>query len=169
MPIEIILLPYYVGDHFITTHQNDGWYGVGRDLAPSVFTAVITLCTKGGAKLTRYVQSKLTPTREVHFRGMTITQDNRLFNPHALDPESGLTNLQRMRVGRPPLGMDGKPINVHHINQSPRGPLIEMLQSEHQRMYSALHPNLRSPSQINRRTFDRWRGQYWEWRATEFR
>ena len=37
--------------------------------------------------------------------------------------EKNDTNLDRMKAGKPPLGKDGKPIELHHIGQRQDGPL----------------------------------------------
>jgi hypothetical protein len=39
----------------------------------------------------------------------------------------GLSNLQRMKEGRPPIGSDGKQIELHHVIQKESGPMVEIM------------------------------------------
>ena len=72
-------------------------------------------------------------------------------------------NKGRMATGRAAIGIDNKPINLHHIYQTQNGPIIELLQSFHQANYSALHKNTgQSKSLIDRGTFASWRRRYWQ-------
>ena len=105
----------------------------------------------------------------VQFRGKQVTQDNSTFDPRFVDPRSGLTNVQRMERGLAPIGRDGKPVNIHHVNQTNTGPVREITATQHQQNYRNLHQNTgQSPSQINRPEFNRWRQDYWRWRAEGF-
>lgn len=71
-------------------------------------------------------------------------------------------NSDRMATGRAAIGTDDKPVNLHHIYQTPDGPIIELNQTYHQSNYSALHKNTgQLPSQINRNEFAAWRKSYW--------
>ncbi|MEC2077048.1 HNH/ENDO VII family nuclease [Metabacillus fastidiosus] len=56
-----------------------------------------------------------------------------------VDPDKGLTNLERAQMGWPPLGKDGKAINLHHILQQEPGPMVEIHQTVHQKNYRILH------------------------------
>ena len=106
--------------------------------------------------------------RTVEFNGKTITQNDDLFDPYFVD-DKGRTNLQRMENGLAPIGADGKSVNIHHVDQTNTGPLIEMGASYHQSNYRDLHTNTgQSPSQIDRPAFNNWRGDYWRWRSTGF-
>jgi RHS repeat-associated protein len=40
-------------------------------------------------------------------------------------------NLDRMRNGRAPLGTDGKPMELHHVDGSPTGPVVPMSRTDH--------------------------------------
>jgi RHS repeat-associated protein len=71
-------------------------------------------------------------------------------------------NLQLMEAGRPPIGTDGLPVELHHRNQDPLGPLDEMTSTTHDTID---HPI--SPSQINRSQFAGERARYWRQRARE--
>ena len=55
------------------------------------------------------------------------------------DETTGLTNLERMQAGKPPIGSDGNPIQLHHILQKEVGPMVEIREITHQEYYSQLH------------------------------
>ncbi len=62
---------------------------------------------------------------------------------------------------------DGKPLEIHHDNQNPNGPFIEMTFTEHRGKgnYVTNHPDYTKPSQIDRKQFEIDRKNYWnsEW------
>ena len=66
----------------------------------------------------------------------------------------------------PPTGIDGKRVEIHHVDQNPYGPYQEMLKRDHQR--------IRNPKQgltaEQRRLFNQARRRYWErqWDAGRF-
>ncbi|MDR2022011.1 MAG: HNH/ENDO VII family nuclease [Hungatella sp.] len=71
-----------------------------------------------------------------------------------------------MQQGLAPIGIDSKPVNIHHIDQTDTGPVMEITATEHQQNYGQLHSNIgQQPSQINRNAFNRWRKTYWKWRG----
>jgi hypothetical protein len=107
--------------------------------------------------------------KDVRFNGKTVTQDNSLFDPNAID-NMGRTNVQRMQQGLAPKGYDGQSVNIHHIDQTNTGPVIEVLDSVHKQEYSSLHTNTgQSPSLIDRNAFNKWKKEYWEWRTGDFK
>lgn len=101
----------------------------------------------------------------VDVNGKTVTMDNSIFNPNFVDKQ-GRTNIQRMEQGLAPIGIDGKSVNIHHIDQTNNGPVMEITATKHQKDYKKLHTNIgQSSSQINRSEFDNWRRGYWKWRS----
>ena len=44
-----------------------------------------------------------------------------------------------MQAGTPPIGSDGKQIQLHHILQREAGPMVEIRETTHQGYYSQLH------------------------------
>ena len=90
----------------------------------------------------------------------------------AIDPPAGFQeacawdltpdNLRLMEAGRPPIGRDGLPVELHHRNQNPLGPLDEMTSTTHDTID---HPI--SPSQINRSLFAGERARFWRQRARQ--
>lgn len=77
----------------------------------------------------------------------------------------GRTNLERMERGLAPLDNMGHSIELHHIRQNPEGPLVELKSIEHEGNFELLHPNLESPSAIDRGEFARIRAEHWKARA----
>jgi hypothetical protein len=68
-------------------------------------------------------------------------------------------NQRLMEAGRPTIGRDGLPVELHHRNQSPLGPLDEMTSTTHDNV-----PHPISPSQIDRSQFAGERARYWRTR-----
>ena len=86
-------------------------------------------------------------------------------DPPAGTRESGAWDLtprnQRlMEAGRPPIGRDGRVVELHHRNQCPNGPLDEMTATTHDAV-----PHPFSPSRINRSQFAGERARYWRTRV----
>lgn len=106
----------------------------------------------------------------VNINGNKVYQRNDLFDPKYVDPKSGKTNLELMKIGRAPVGKDGKPVNLHHMLQKQDGPIAEVTQSFHKDNHSVIHINDNSvPSGINRTEFNKWRSDYWKQRANDFK
>lgn len=85
-----------------------------------------------------------------------------LFN-HGSDSE-GVENRNRMKQGNAPLGKDGKPLNLHHLDQTEDGPLVALEETWHQEHYSEIHWNTGGqPSEIDRSKFDKERKSYWKY------
>lgn len=88
------------------------------------------------------------------------------------DEVTGLTNLERMQAGKPPIGSDGKPIQLHHILQKEAGPMVEIRETTHQEYYSQLHgliedgASFRNDPILNKQ-YNNFRRSYWKWRAEQ--
>lgn len=82
--------------------------------------------------------------------------------------EFGMTNLDRMKLGRPPLDVNGNKIELHHIGQKQDSPLAELTSTEHRGNGNdnVLH-NKQKESEINREDFDKERKNYWKARAEQ--
>lgn len=105
---------------------------------------------------------------EGEFEGTKVYQRNDLIDPAKVDAR-GRTNLQRMEKGLSPLGPDGKPINLHHVLQTEKGPVAELTQTFHQQNKGIIHVNpSTTASGIDRSAFDAWRAEYWKSRAQDF-
>lgn len=88
------------------------------------------------------------------------------------DKNTGLTNLERMRLGKPPIGLDGNPIQLHHILQKEKGTVVEIKEVTHQEYYSQLHglgkdgSSFRNNPLLNKQ-YNNFRYNYWKWRAEQ--
>ncbi|MGK5114748.1 HNH/ENDO VII family nuclease [Geodermatophilus sp. CPCC 205506] len=82
-------------------------------------------------------------------------QRNKLFDQND-------SNLQRMLDGRPPIGRDGEPLNLHHRTRGPMSRLDEYSATEHRQL--RLH-EAGLDSQIDRTLFGEQRARYWVTRA----
>lgn len=80
----------------------------------------------------------------------------------------GESNLERMKKGRPPIGPDDKPVELHHIGQKPDAPLAELSFAEHHQggNDSILHNKVKE-SEIDRGDFNEARKEYWKARAEQ--
>ena len=91
-------------------------------------------------------------------------------NFNYLDETTGLTNLERIQAGKPPIGSDGNPIQLHHILQKETGPMVEIREITHQEYYSQLHgliadgASFRNDPVLNKQ-YNNFRRSYWKWRA----
>lgn len=85
--------------------------------------------------------------------------------------ENEQLNLARMDRGLPPIGADGLPVNLHHMQQSDRlGGIMELSESKHKSNHKTLHINTNDiPSGINRSSFESLKSAYWKKRATLYR
>ncbi|MBK9121284.1 MAG: hypothetical protein IPM18_17005 [Phycisphaerales bacterium] len=72
-------------------------------------------------------------------------------------PRSSIAKAPSLR-GNAPIGIDGKPIEIHHVNQNPQGPYMEVLSSEHRRLKTR-RPGLTTEE---RRLFELAKIRYWE-------
>ena len=88
------------------------------------------------------------------------------------DETTGLTNLERMQAGKPPIGTDGNAIQLHHILQKEAGPMVEIREITHQEYYSQLHgliedgASFRNNPILNKQ-YNNFRRSYWKWRAEQ--
>ena len=126
---------------------------------------------KGGKNSTGYKYWK----ESVDFQGNKVYQRNDLFDPNQVSSwkDHGKTvtgtNVERMASGRAPIGYDGKSVNLHHLLQTPDGPIAEVSKTFHNKYYSTIHMNTgQSPSLIDRYVFGEWRSNYWMNRVLDF-
>ena len=105
----------------------------------------------------------------IQFNGNKVYQRNDLFDPQAVD-KFGRTNIQRMEKGLAPLDSKGKSVNLHHMLQTQNGPIAEVTESFHKTNHGTIHINDNSiPSGIDRKSFDKWRSNYWKDRVKGFK
>ena len=90
-----------------------------------------------------------------------------------VDPDTGISNLNRMRSGNAPIGNDGKPVQLHHVLQKESGPMVEIRETTHEEYNRILHGlGIRGASFRNdpvlERQYNNFRRQYWIWRARQY-
>jgi hypothetical protein len=112
--------------------------------------------------------------KEITFNGSKVYARDDLFDVNFVSSwkEKGVeitgTNLQRMLSGRAPIGIDGLPVEIHHLTQRDSSHLAEVLQTFHREFKNIIHINPNSiQSGISRSIFNKWRDQYWQFRAYE--
>ena len=90
-----------------------------------------------------------------------------------VDPDTGISNLNRMRSGNAPIGNDGKPVQLHHVLQKESGSMVEIRETTHEEYNRILHGlGIRGASFRNdpvlERQYNNFRRQYWIWRARQY-
>ena len=86
--------------------------------------------------------------------------------PYKNSPE----NNDRMKQGKAPIGNDGKPVELHHDGQDPKGPVKEMTQTDHRGgdNFKNNHSNTgQEPSKIDRNQAAQARRQHWKDKANQ--
>ncbi|ALS01418.1 hypothetical protein ATZ33_08580 [Enterococcus silesiacus] len=107
--------------------------------------------------------------KDIDFKGTKVYQRDGIIDVNKVDVK-GRSNLQRMEQGLAPLGPDGNPINLHHMTQRDISSIAEVEQSFHQSNSKTIHINPNSvPSGIDRKSFNKWRSDYWKNRAKDFK
>ncbi|MBR2067066.1 MAG: HNH/ENDO VII family nuclease [Solobacterium sp.] len=90
------------------------------------------------------------------------------------DARSGMTNLERMLEGSPPIGADGKPIILHHVIQKESGPMVEIREVTHKEYHKPLHGLIGKGNSFRNdplleKQYNNFRSAYWKWRAKEYK
>ncbi|THF50767.1 HNH/ENDO VII family nuclease [Allorhizobium terrae] len=120
--------------------------------------------------------------REVN--GRRVYQRDDLIDPDFIDPDTGLSNLERMRAGRPPIGPDGEAVELHHMIQEEglplnngMAPLAEVEKTFHSTNYDTIHiyrkgdpdyVSWRKTNPENAKRYDNYRRRYWKTRSNDF-
>jgi len=86
---------------------------------------------------------------------------------------TGTTNLEAARKGIAPQMKDGHLVNLHHIGQNGKGPLVEVSTRLHNKnnpqAFKALHNQFQGQTHpihpVQRGSFNKDRTEYWKWRA----
>lgn len=99
----------------------------------------------------------------MNFRGVSFYCNDEELN---LDADGG-ANMERMSRGLAPIGKDGRPVNLHHMQQSDSyGGIMEVSETRHTKNHKELHINSNNtPSGINRGAFTNLKSAYWRRRA----
>lgn len=89
-----------------------------------------------------------------------------------IDPETGKTNYELMKSGRPPIWKDGTRIELHHLIQREPGSMVELPQSMHKEYDRILHGLVENGGSFRndpvlKKQYENFRTKYWRWRAKE--
>ncbi|WP_246668555.1 HNH/ENDO VII family nuclease, partial [Bartonella refiksaydamii] len=105
-----------------------------------------------------------------------VYQRDDLFDPNKIvswivkGEEVWGTNIERMKTGRAPIGFDNKSVELHHLKQTPEGPIAEISKESHQKYTSVIHaPSNTHQSLIDRKKFEKQREEYWKERRKGYR
>lgn len=114
----------------------------------------------------------------VKVKGEIRDVSRRVYQRHDIDfnyydAKSKLTNLERMLLGRPPIGNDGNPIVLHHVIQKESGPMVEIREVTHKEYHKVLHGLVGKNSSFRNdpildKQYNNFRSAYWIWRAKEY-
>lgn len=104
--------------------------------------------------------------KQANLKPFSINGRRILIDPN-IDPfqidEYGVSNLDRMLKGKPPVINDGKTIiELHHIGQKNDGVLAMLTESDHEKFYSILHYKDLDISDIDRIAFNKERPKIWK-------
>lgn len=112
-----------------------------------------------------YERIGLTP-REVNGREC-LTRDDVAWEQRDV---YGQTNLERAEQGLAPLDPQGRPYELHHVEQRSDGMLAELTRDEHRGVgVDRILHNPNKTSEIDRAEFDHVRADHWRARAAEVR
>ncbi len=112
-------------------------------------------------RMSQYETNIVKSGNTIKHSNVRVVQRNQLF----LNNQS---NINLMKQGKPPIGTDGEPIQLHHMKQQNKGVIVEVLaKDEHKKEYKRLH-RYTNKSEIDRSKFNSFRIAYWKERAKEF-
>jgi hypothetical protein len=111
-------------------------------------------------RMSPYEKNLQNDGQPVKINNVRVVQRNQLFKR---TPE----NLDRMRNGKPPIGSDNEPVQLHHMKQQNQGTIVEVLaKDEHKKEYKTLH-RYTDETEIDRGKFNAFRAAYWKERAKQ--
>ncbi|WP_330168920.1 DUF637 domain-containing protein [Bartonella grahamii] len=112
-------------------------------------------------KPTKFTDSKFGQTYTVYRRDDLFDPNQRVKWREKGEDVWG-TNIDRMKARRAPIGFDNRSVELHHLNQTPDGPLAEMSHEFHKKYTSVIHANPKThQSLIDRKKFEKQREEYW--------
>ncbi|MEH0873518.1 HNH/ENDO VII family nuclease [Pectobacterium cacticida] len=85
----------------------------------------------------------------------------------------GWTNVDLMKNGYAPIGIDGKQINLHHILGQEPGAMVELTSSTHKLYHKQLHGLIEDGNSFRNlegleRQYNKFRKDYWKLRSLDF-
>jgi hypothetical protein len=130
------------------------------------FQSFITSENMARRRMTNFELELIDSGKKYTVLGNEFIKRDYLFNSQFLDG-AGKSNIERMKMGLAPIGLDGNPINLHHMKQQKNGVLVEMSTLEHRNHSGLLHRYSRV-SEIDREEFNLLKNAYWKMRAKDF-
>ncbi len=133
--------------------------------------------TKGSDKTPRFVPVRFEGVVKVN--GQIRDVSRKVYQRNDIDfmyydENTGLTNLERMQAGKPPIGNDGNPVQLHHVIQKEAGPMVEIRETTHQEYYRILHGLVGNGASFRNdplleKQYKNFRAAYWKWRARQYK
>ena len=101
--------------------------------------------------------------------GRKVYQRNDIFDPNYIHPKAnGKTNIDLMKDGKAPFGIDGKRIELHHLNQKEPGTMVEVTNTIHkQHPHKLIEESFRNDSKLKYQ-YEKFRENYWKERVKDF-
>ena len=128
------------------------------------------IISKGSVKVAARVTAKIRPAawnKTKTIEGVVVHQRDSFIDPKYISPNP--KNYELMKAGKAPKGPDGKAIELHHVLQTPDGPLVEITNQLHRKYKKQLHINPDNwGSVIDRSSFQNFRENYWKERTKDF-
>ncbi len=126
--------------------------------------------TKTGKITANEIEDVFKRYLESDYQKVTIDGCDLCYNPDEIDLARsdilGRKNVQLMKRGLSPIGVDGKPMNVHHLTRRHPGTLVLMTETFHGENSKLLHIRntqyMRQPGPVDRNEFSQWRGNAME-------
>jgi hypothetical protein len=146
--------------------QANSYTPIGIPLGSSATTDVRSAENYKKSRMTNEEIEIINSGKKISVSGQIVIKRNQLFKPNYLDA-SNRTNVERMEQGEAPIGVDGLPINLHHMKQKANGIILEASQTEHKANSASWH-RYRNVSEIDRDSFSKFRSDYWKNRAKDF-
>uniref|UniRef100_UPI0035D0A905 HNH/ENDO VII family nuclease n=2 Tax=unclassified Bartonella TaxID=2645622 RepID=UPI0035D0A905 len=119
-------------------------------------------------KPTKFTDSKFGQTNKAYQRDDLFDPD-KMVSWTVKGEEVWGTNVERMKAGKAPIGFDGWSVELHHLKQTPDGPIAEMSHEFHKKYTSVIHANPKThQSLIEREKFNKQREEYWDKRGNGY-
>ncbi len=146
---------------------------------PGEWKGQFKVLKEGSEALTGTEFSPNVYSKQVLFKDPKTGQMFRVFQRNDIDPNYvikegryiGRTNLDAMRDGKTPYTMSGEKINLHHVGQDARGPIIEAAEKSHRvhphKLFGKNKPHPTNP--VDRKDFNKVRESYWRAYAEQFK
>ncbi|HEU4932648.1 MAG TPA: HNH/ENDO VII family nuclease [Pyrinomonadaceae bacterium] len=135
--------------------------GGGEAVVTSPACATVVGCAAPAAGVVTAVAGVAVAAHGTLVVGNTL---NNIFSKKKSAYENTPENRERMQQGRPPVGKDGNPVELHHKGQKPNGKIQELTREQHRGPgnHGKNHPN-RGPSKVDHgASWRKFRERYWK-------